>query len=296
MFQIRSARRRACAILLLLFGAVALAQTDGGPGRVIMGGNVRLRSGITIRFKSVLVSRSGGNFGEGGISGTGDSTLQRYMTDNRTGARFGYDLEIKPGGGPNAYIATFGGTLARQKTPEPQIVHDGDVISLDLMVSPDGSQRLTDYIEIIAHDLVPQAAKTVAPPRDFTLDDGPLKFDTERITVWEHGQQIENGVGFTGKPGATFWIAFPGKGRYVLSLTPHEQFVRAGAIRDNVISFADGGQEYEVRLMSPIAGAGKAWNLYMFHDTDYVSGAGNEGFIAVGTDRLENLVKKVRQK
>ena len=94
------------------------------------------------------------------------------------------------------------------------------------MVSPDGKQKLTDYIEI--------------------------------------------------------------QGRYVLSLTAHEGFVKSGSIRDIVIGFEAGGQQYEIRFMTPIAGAGKAWNLYVLDDRTYQSRLSNG--ISVGVDRLENLL------
>jgi hypothetical protein len=81
-----------------------------------------------------------------------------------------------------------------------------------------------------------------------------------------------------GRPGATFWTAFPDQGRYILSLTPHDGFIKAGAIRDNVISYQDAGQAYEAPFMSPIAGAAP-------NQTQRNS-------VAMGTDRLDNLLSK----
>jgi len=174
--------------------------------------------------------------------------------------------------------------LAPPKYPPPQSVHDGDTIAFDLMVSPDGTQRLTDYIEVRGHEPEPQAAKTTAETRDFTLDDGPLNFDFSVISLWKGGQQMKR-YGTTTKPGSTFWIAFPGEGRYILSLTPHEGFTRGGAIRDNVISF----QDCAIRFMNPIAGAGKAWNLYIRHDPAYRTNQ-----VSMGTDRLANLLPELK--
>src|SRR5260370_10497915 len=189
-----------------------------------------------------------------------------------------------------------GGTPLRLMTlpkyPPPQIVHDGDIIELDLMASPDGKQKLTDYIEIFSPHHEPPAASTAVQPRDFTVDDGPVTFDATQFTIWKQGQQLQELLGFTSRPGATFWIALPGQGRYILSLTPHDGFTKSGAIRDNVMSFEIAGQEYEVRLMSPIAGAGKAWNLYMLHDVTYEPKQHEQKIVNIGTDRLENLLPK----
>jgi hypothetical protein len=151
------------------------------------------------------------------------------------------------------------------------------------MVSPDGTQKLTDYIEIYGHQLEPPAAKTMDEPHDFTLDDGPLNLDFSLISVWKSGRQLRR-YGTTTKPGSTFWIALPGQGRYLLSPTPHEGFTKGGAIRDNVILF----QDYEIRFMNPIAGAGKAWNLYIRHDPAYQTNQ-----VSMGTDRLSNLLPKL---
>jgi hypothetical protein len=218
------------------------------------------------------------------------------MVDRSSGVYFGYDLVIADRGDGNGYLATFQPLSAISsfkpsplpKYPAPQVVRDGDIIELDLMVSPDGKQRLTDYIEILGRPSGPAAATTTAEPCDFTLDDGPVKVDSFDMGIWIDGQKYQGRSGFTEKPGATFYIAVPGQGRYVLSLTPHEGFVKSGTIRDNVIGFEGGGQQYEIRFMTPIAGAGKAWYLYVLHDRTFQRPASNG--IGVGLDRLQNLV------
>jgi hypothetical protein len=280
-----------------------------------MGGSGTLKSGVMVRYKTVLRSAGvpsddlGLGLGAGGI-GVDTNGFHRVMVDRRSGSYFGYDLVIGAGDATNGYLATFqppsgtsgvfkqvaGGTPLRLmpllKYPTPQVVRDGDIIELDLMASPDGKQKLTDYIEILSHEPEPAAARPTAEPRDFTVDDGPVTFDAARVTIWKQGQQFQGKGGFTGKPGATFWIAFPGQGRYILSLTPYNGSTKSGTIRDNVISFQDAGREYEVRFMSPIAGAGKAWNLYMMHDLTYEPSQNERNLVDTGTDRLENLLPK----
>jgi hypothetical protein len=289
-------------VLLLSLAATALTAEAPFGWREIMSGRTSLHSGVMLRFSSVLApaGKSEG-LGGGGIWAR-ENTFHRSMTDRSRGVYFGYDLEIGSGDAKTGYMATFRPLsealdaslkpLPPPKFPAPQLVHDGDIIALDLMVSPDGAQRLTDYIEIVMHELVPPAATTTAAPRDYTVDDGPLAFDTSRVTFWVDGRQWQGLSGVTGKPGATFWIAVPGQGRYVLSLVPHEGFAQLGAVRDNVMAFGDGAQQFEVRFMSPIAGAGKAWNLYVLHDRGYQPRANQQGMLNSGTDRLENLVPK----
>jgi hypothetical protein len=274
-----------------------------------MSGSGTLKSGVTIRFKTVAspagVDWSG--LGEGGIS-TDANSIHRDMIDKRSGTYFGYDLVIGSGDAVNGYVATFqpltsttgvmsrGGAIltraAEPRFPPPQVLHDGDLIELDLMVSPDGRQKVTDYIEFLVHEPEPKAAAANAEPRDFTVDDGPVTFHTERVSVWIDGQKASGASGFTGKPGATFWIGFPNQGRYILSLMPHDGFFKNGAVRDNVMQFQDGGRNYEVRFMGPIAGAGKAWNLYVLHDSSFTPNPNQRLLISTGTDRLENLLPK----
>jgi len=286
--------------LFFVFIAVALAQSDSldgmpGSGRQLMSGTAVSNSGLGIRYRTFLnpADASLVSFGGGVISGP--NAFHRYMAD-KGGAYFGYDLVIALGDSANSYVATFQPlSVGRRVTPlpqypAPQVVREGDIIELDLMVSPDGKQRLTDYIEILGR--VPESAPavTTAEPRDFTLDDGPVKVDASRMSIWINGQKFQGKVGFTKKSGATFWIVLPEQGRYVLSLIPQEGFVKSGTVRDNVISFEAGGQQCELRLMSPIAGAGKAWNLHVLHDQAFRWTRSNE--IAVGVDRLENLLPR----
>jgi hypothetical protein len=296
--------------LLCVFSVAALAQPPAG--QQIMNGSGTLKSGVTIRFKTMAVPAGidWSSLGEGGIS-TDANSIHRDMIDKRSGTYFGYDLTIASGDAVNGYVATFqplsstglvsrgGAILTRApepRFPPPQVLHDGDVIELDLMVSPDGKQKVTDYIEFLAH--APEAAASAAAsaanaePRDFTVDDGPVTFQAERVTVWSDGQKVPGVLGFTGKPGATFWVAPPGQGRYILSLVPHDGFIKSGAVRDNAIAFQDGSRNYEVRFVGPIAGAGKAWNLYLLHDPTYTPNPNQRLLINTGTDRLENLLPK----
>lgn len=290
-----------------VFAAIAFAQPTaplaGIEGRTVISGGATLSPGLAIRYRSVLSPGNAelGSFGAGGIGGVpgGQERIARFMEDRTAKTYFGYELGLTPNGS-GSYQATIGPLtssagatdgfkpVSLPKYPPPLTLRDGDVVALDLMVSANGKQKLTDYIEIVAHE--PAAATVSAPPRDFTLDDGPVTYDTFLMTIWADGKKREGMTGFTGKPGSTFWIAFPGDGRYILSLTPYDGLRKAGVVRGNVISFQDGGREYELRFMSPVAGAGKAWNLYVNHDRSYESRANQRGVIVMGTDRLDNLV------
>jgi hypothetical protein len=287
--------------LLLVCVLAALAQP---PEQVVMSGSADLRSGGVLDFRSVLrppgISMKG--LGAGGIlSDSKRNIVHRYMIDRDTKSYFGYDVLIGPDSGAGDFLVTFQpltGTEGQKdlaglkpapppRFPAPQSMRDGEAIELDLMVSPDGMKRLTDVIAIESGLAKPVPANTVAP-RDYSIDDGPITFDLSRYSLWRQGKNVNNG--FTGKPGYTIWLTVPSEARYTLSLVPHEGFRREGVVRDNVIAFEDSGHKYELRLRSPVAGAGKAWNLYVMRAAE--KPAGIPGLVQFGTDRLENLLPR----
>ncbi len=288
------------ASLLLAFAMAALGQTDDpaglGPTR-IMSGSGTMKSGLTIQFTTYAIpgGQWSGAWGVGGIE-VGAEAIHRSIIESTTGVYFGYDLTFR-GDRTSGYQAVFGPlsttggrALVQPKYPPPQPVRDGDTIALDLMVSPDGTKRIVDYIRFLSQPPEPAAATTTAEPRDFAIDDGAVTYDAWAMTVWVNGSKLPGRAGFTGKTGATFWIALPGRGRYVLSLAPHAGFLKSGAVRDNVISFQDTGQQYEVRFMRPVAGRGKAWNLYVLHDPAYQPNPQARDAVSCGADRLDNLL------
>ncbi len=291
---------------LLLFAAAALAPADSpddpGPRR-IMSGSASLKAGITIHFATYAVpgGKWAAGYGEGGIrGGAGAEAIHRDMKDPASGSYFGYDLGFT-GDAARGYQAVFRplsaaylrderARAAAPKLPPPQAVRDGDTIAFDIMASPDGTQRIVDYIQIFLKPPEPAAAANNAEARNFTIDDGAITYETSAMTFWINGQRQSGLTGFTGKRGSTFWIVFPGRGRYILSLVPHDGFSKSGAVRDNVAAFQDGGQQYEVRFMGPIAGSGNAWNLYVMHDWTGEPNPELSDAIRCGTGRLENLV------
>jgi hypothetical protein len=118
-----------------------------------------------------------------------------------------------------------------------------------------------------------QEGTELAPPdphlslQDFTVDDGPVSVQVPFQLLVNGKDWHGHTVGWHIDGGSTLWLGLPGRGMYVLSLTPREgyRFEKFGAIRNHVITFQDGGEQYEIRTSAPIAGADKAWNLYVLH-------------------------------
>ena len=288
--------------VLLLLASILPAQSM--PPNAIMTATAELWGGLIVRFECRVeppLKDSQILLMWNGVQDDKDR-IHRSMRDKTTGEIIGYDLLAEPAGAPDRFLVRIeplskymsDGRLAPlTKYPPPQTVQEGDTIALDVLVSPDGKQKLVDYIQVGTRR-EPGAPHITVEARDFTLDDGPATFQfTKPTRFYINGQPFTGLGGFTTmRTGATLWFSVPNRGRYILSLTPHEGFQKRGAIRDNAVGFQDGDDRYEYRASSPILGAGKVWNLYVLHDPRYQPKAGLEAAVSGGVDRLENLLPK----
>jgi hypothetical protein len=289
-------------ISYLLIGAfAAFAQERAG---ILMSGSAGfVQDGVNIRVRYTSVAepplRRPADLKISGGVGTEKNVMHRVMNDAVSLQSFGYDLTATPGPGADQITVVISPPSSKfsytpvplPKYPPPQVVQDGDTIALDLLASPDGSRKIVDYLTISTYK-EPAAAATTAPARDYTPDDGTVNFGLFDATILIDGATYDGQSGFTGKPGATLWVAPPRDGRYILSLVPHDGFDKAGAIRDNSITFQSSGHKFEIRTQSLILGTKGAWNLYVMHDPLWQARPGQEMHLSAGTDRLENLLPK----
>ena len=238
-----------------------------------------------------------------GIAMNDPTVVSRYVIDRVHHQYFGYDIAAEATSVAGQYRVTISPltwtppkdqspltAVLLAKYPEPQIVNENDTIELDLLVSPDGKQKVADYIQI-AKKPESLAATTKQQPKEYSLDDGPVNFAFDSDTsVWINGGKYSGSAWSETRPGATVWFYYPGQGRYILSLVPHEGFSQNGEIRDNVISFQGDGEQFEIRTMKMIVGAQGAWNLYVLHDRTFQPKEVAQ--VRFATDRLENLLPK----
>ena len=141
--------------------------------------------------------------------------------------------------------------------------------------------------ELHGADLGP--ADPTLVPHDYTVDDGPISLKAP-LKVFVNGTEYKDWpIGLHIGSGSTLWLALPTRGRFILSLMPPPGygFQKAGAIRNHVVIFQDGNDEYEVRMSDPIAGAGKAWNVYLLRQPNWQP----KGPL-FGMDRLEALLRE----
>jgi hypothetical protein len=295
--------------VLLLACAAAICAADR-PGQISAGfayrnGGVLVRYAMTVepplKDSQLLLLGSGVH--------TTHDRMHRFVVDKASGTYFGYDLMAEPVDGGKSFRVTIEplsigpegehwiprdmvlrpAPLA--KYPPAQVVNAGDTIALDLLISPDGRQRVVDYLEFESRG--GGSAATSGEPRDFTLDDGPLSIRFQHpIRISIGGRAFEGRTSLNTAQGGTLWFAFPNRGRHILSLAPHDGFQKAGAIRGSVLAFQSDGEQYQVRASGPIVGSGGAWNLYVFHDPLYLPKEAESPTIFGGTGRLENLIPR----
>jgi hypothetical protein len=309
--------------LLVFLAAAATAQSQARINHDLSSGVGMLESGVTLNYRTDRVLRPSPGapmslkdlpfLPLGAAFGVSGNTMRHVIYDKTSQSYFGYDMAVAVTPGAKSFQVVFGpltvsgmmdalkaiaGDLPLNpsplpKYPPPQTVYSGDIIELDMMSTADGRARVVDYIQLYAPakaEARPRAA--TAEPRDFSIDDGPVDFAGRAPEVNINGETLPNTVEMTYYGGATLAFYFPGEGRYVLSLAPHDGFVKSGTVRDNIVAFQSDGRRYEIQFESPIAGSEKAWNLYVLHDPGYLPQNGKVGFALGAIDRLENLLPK----
>src|SRR5262249_1534832 len=91
-----------------------------------------------------------------GIDCSDPLVANRYLGERTHGQYFGYDISAEETGVAGQYRVTIAPltwnpkdaalTAVRlPKYPAPQIVSEGDIIEMDLLVSADGKQKISDY-------------------------------------------------------------------------------------------------------------------------------------------------------
>ncbi len=153
------------AVSLAILGVVSLSAAER-PGKIVSHG-MTFENGVTVHIDVVAEPPVPQN---SSIQGTGinysEGKLHRYIWKDHEKIYFGYDLTAEPS--PDGTIRVTIDPLSLSvdeldklagakmfssfrpvipRCPYPQIVKDGDTIAFDILVSPDGKQKIVDYLE-----------------------------------------------------------------------------------------------------------------------------------------------------
>lgn len=311
-----------CALIAVVIGHV-FAQTSR------VEGGVRSLAGVDFYWETRLVPPvpplndslamltllSGDNACRGGCP----DTVHRVMTDRSRKVYFGYDAHVTvvKTESETTYRITFAPLsmtpelqrildadpgewklLPAPRFPAPRVVRSGEVLELALLTNDAWGQRMSEYVTLqeprqqgFNQEPPREFAFAVGPPRDLTAGDIELRLDRPQVTTT--GMTTFKSPG--GDSGPIVWMYLPGRGRFLLSLTPRNGFRRAGEVRGTSLRFIVDGQTYSVVSSSRIAPATAAFNLYVLRQPEWKPTYRNANLdtIHIGSaDRLEYLLGK----
>lgn len=238
--------------------------------------------------------------------------VHRALVDAEGNFVFGYDLIVEPMAATKQFrvsvkplSAEFEEQLrARQpsaaganrapqnvstlpRSGDAQLVDDGDAFALDLLVNAQTGVKIVDVVKVSFDraKLWNAPPRRSVPLRDFTLGNVELAMRDYRLAI--NGELVGGGQKPTrGCAGALVWFYVPQRGRFIVSLMPHEgyDFQKVGRIENNRISFTMGGDDYEWTSSAPVVGNGGNWNLWVLHDPDYISDFASAAQITEGRE------------
>jgi hypothetical protein len=160
---------RRISLILLLLCAATLSAADRRPGSLLVFDGVFNDVGIVLHTDMVS-EPPGYRESPSGYTIDHEGVFHHYVVNDSLLVYFGYDLTMKPVPGTSkirVLIEPLSLTVQKlnqsqtgqdkldfarlrflvlPKYPPPQIIESGDTIALDLLVSPDGKQKVVDYL------------------------------------------------------------------------------------------------------------------------------------------------------
>jgi hypothetical protein len=209
----------------------------------------------------------------------GKTVIDRFVRDNfrHIYVTYAVAVEVLPTGN---YRATFGESQAPlpesvssgwkvvplMSYPAPQLLQDGDRITLELYSDDKTGQKVVEDIHFGKQESI--VLRKGAARAVYADDD--LKIVQPRVRKNGLPQELSE-VGGT-LDGPVLWIYIPGDGRYVLSMRPQPElgFERAGEVAGNSLQFVLAGNIFRVDCAERIADAGSGtYVVYALQDSTW---------------------------
>ncbi len=250
------------------------------------------------------------------------NVVHRIFVDGENKSHFGYDLEVKKEDNgkftltfKSLSVILFVANSDRKilpTFPKPLQIDEGDTLSVDLMENPKTKEKIADIIKIVQgkpnqNSNTNQFVRSESPntritstmnvtklyssdssaqPKDFTIDKVMMQLTNASLFINDQ-QKAEKQSVLAGN----IYFYVKGKGRFILSLTPHEgfKFQKVGVIDVMKISFEIGGDKYEIKSSFPIMFYGGKWNLWVLHEPNYLPNSDVEE--EFGGGKFESLIQ-----
>lgn len=229
----------------------------------------------------------------------GRAFYSRILINRAAHTYLGYELFLEPQQLADTYLLTFGKfgitpldvaatyapwlrqnapaepfTMLKAPTlPEPQLVHAGQTVSIDLITEPTTGEKLIDDIHVVlTHSMyVPRVPSATGDARDFLATDADFEIFEPQAILNEKAQTASGPASLHDVRSALPWFYFPDHGRFILSLTPRASlgFQKAGEVRGGRITFTLDGDSVKLESIRPIASGNGVYNIYVLHELDW---------------------------
>jgi len=200
-----------------------------------------------------------------------------------------------PAAGSSAPIPT-NLTISSPQFPPPQLIADGDTVSVDLLFNSRTGVKISDVIRIASSHRIMLSGQA-GPSQAGALPD--------TSTLWAFGFDVvvdgklvkSMGGGCSGK---LIYFTVKGPQRFILSTQPYDgyQFRNAGFVGGNSISFLWSGHNYELICSEPVLEGGGRSGLWVLYDggpegtEPDLAGMATAPMGCGATDRIEDMVRR----
>jgi hypothetical protein len=205
----------------------------------------------------------------------GKVTVHRYARDNFRQIYVTYAVTIDALPQTGAYRATLTHSgisspakpantkdwklIAPASFPEPQILEEGETLSLELFANGPAAPRLVEYIRVGRPENLAQRKE---PARDAFADNTEFNITEPRIKV--NGSALESAPLAGPLQGATLRVEIPSHGVYVLAFRPHPELgmQQSGEVSGSSMKFQIDQDIFRIDCSDRIAPGSGAYNVY----------------------------------
>jgi hypothetical protein len=230
---------------------------------------------------------------------SGRAFYSRILINRAARTYLGYELILEPQQQAGAYLLTFGklgitpldvaATYAPRlpqnppaepftmlpipALPEPQLVHESQIVAIDLLTDPTTGDKLIDDVHIVLMhpSYVARVPTASGDARDFLATDADFEIFEPQATLNGKVQTATGPGSLRDVRSALPWFYFPNHGRFILSLTPRTNlgFRKTGEVRGGRVTFTLDDDSVKLESIRPIASGNGVYNIYVLHEPDW---------------------------